>query len=413
MAVSADQVEKEFNARLQRLSKQVQMPGFRPGKVPLKMVEAQYGGRLMDEVVGELIQTTMHEAIGSQGLRPAGDPQVQRKPVTRGEQLEYTVEFEIFPEVKRFDLAGVRIERPAVTVSEEDVNRTLETIRKQRATWKQVDREARLGDRLTIDFVGRINSKEFEGGKANAFQLVLGSGTLIEDIEHGLVGAKSGEMKHVSARFPTDYRHSMLAGQTADFDVKVNDVTEAIFPDLNETFAKDLGVKEGGLDKLRSDVKSNLEREAATRARAVIRTRVLKLLLDANPVEVPRSLLDAEIQRLKTADMSSGLNAGDEAGYERRARSRVALGLILGEFIRNRGLVPDPARVRARLEEMAADYESPQEFIQWHYAKPERLSEIEGLVMEEKVVEDLLISAQITDKPVSFQDLLKIEILVH
>jgi len=413
VAVSADQVEKEFNARLQRLSKQVKMPGFRPGKVPLKMVEAQYGGRLMDEVVGELIQTTMHEAIGSQGLRPAGDPQVQRKPVTRGEQLEYTVEFEIFPEVKRFDLAGVRIERPAVTVSEEDVNRTLETIRKQRATWKQVDREARLGDRLTIDFVGRINSKEFEGGKANAFQLVLGSGTLIEDIEHGLVGAKSGEMKHVSARFPTDYRHSMLAGQTADFDVKVNDVTEAIFPDLNETFAKDLGVKEGGLDKLRSDVKSNLEREAATRARAVIRTRVLKLLLDANPVEVPRSLLDAEIQRLKTADMSSGLNAGDEAGYERRARSRVALGLILGEFIRNRGLVPDPARVRARLEEMAADYESPQEFIQWHYAKPERLSEIEGLVMEEKVVEDLLISAEISEKPVSFQELLKIETVVQ
>ncbi len=409
MAVPADQVEKEFSARLQRLSKQVKMPGFRPGKVPLKMVEAQYGGRLMDEVAGELIQTTMHEAIGSQGLRPAGDPRVQRKPVTRGEQLEYTVEFEIFPEVKRFDLAGVRIERPAVTVSEEDVNRTLETIRKQRATWKQVDREARLGDRLTIDFVGRINSKEFEGGKANAFQLVLGSGTLIEDMEHGLVGAKSGEMKHVSARFPTDYRHSMLAGQTADFDVKVNDVTEAIFPDLNETFARDLGVKEGGLDKLRSDVKSNLEREAATRARAVIRTRVLKLLLDANPIEVPQGLLDAEMQRLKTADMSSGLNAGGEAGYERRARSRVALGLILGEFIRNRGLVPDPARVRAKLEEMAADYESPQEFIQWHYEKPERLSEIESLVMEEKIVEDLLVSANITDKSVSFQELLKIE----
>ncbi len=409
VAVPADQVEKEFSARLQRLSKQVKMPGFRPGKVPLKMVEAQYGGRLMDEVAGELIQTTMHEAIGSQGLRPAGDPRVQRKPVTRGEQLEYTVEFEIFPEVKRFDLAGVRIERPAVTVSEEDVNRTLETIRKQRATWKQVDREARLGDRLTIDFVGRINSKEFEGGKANAFQLVLGSGTLIEDMEHGLVGAKSGEMKHVSARFPTDYRHSMLAGQTADFDVKVNDVTEAIFPDLNETFARDLGVKEGGLDKLRSDVKSNLEREAATRARAVIRTRVLKLLLDANPIEVPQGLLDAEMQRLKTADMSSGLNAGGEAGYERRARSRVALGLILGEFIRNRGLVPDPARVRAKLEEMAADYESPQEFIQWHYEKPERLSEIESLVMEEKIVEDLLVSANITDKSVSFQELLKIE----
>ena len=413
VAVPADQVEKEFNARLQRLSKQVKMPGFRPGKVPLKMVEAQYGGRLMDEVAGELIQTTLYEAIGSQGLRPAGDPKIQRKPVTRGEQLEYTVEFEIFPEVKRFDLSGTRIERPVVTVSEEDVNRTLETIRKQRAIWKAVEHEARVGDRVSIDFVGRLDGKEFDGGKANGFQLVLGSGTLIEDMEQGLVGAKTGDMRHIPARFPADYRHSALAGKTADFDVKVNEVAEPILPELNETFAQELGVKDGGLDKLRADVRTNLEREATGRARAVVRARALKLLLDANPVDVPRSLLDAEIQRLKTSDMSGGLNVADETTYERRARSRVALGLILGEFIRSRGLVPDPARVRARLEEMAADYESPQEFIQWHYEKPERLSEIESLVMEEKVVEDLLVSAEITEKPVSFQELLKIETVVQ
>jgi trigger factor len=413
VAVPADQVEKEFNVRLQRLSKQVKMPGFRPGKVPLKMVEAQYGGRLMDEVAGELIQTTLYEAIGSQGLRPAGDPRIQRKPAVRGEQLEYTVEFEIFPEVKRFDLAGSRIERPAVTVSEEDVNRTLETIRKQRAAWKPMEREARLGDRLSIDFVGRINGKEFDGGKANGFQLALGSGTLIEDMEQGLVGARTGDMRHISARFPADYRHSMLAGQTADFDVKVNEIAEAELPELNEGFARDLGVADGSLDKLRADIRANLEREAAGRARAVVRARVLKLLLDANPMEVPQSLLDAEAQRLKNSDMASGLNAKDEAAYGVRARSRVALGLILGEFIRNRGLVPDPARVRAKIEEMAADYESPQEFIQWHYEKPERLSEIEGLVMEEKVVEDLLVSADISDKPVSFQELLKIETVVQ
>jgi trigger factor len=411
--VPADQVEKEFNVRLQRLSKQVKMPGFRPGKVPLKMVEAQYGGRLMDEVAGELIQTTLYEAIGSQGLRPAGDPRIQRKPAVRGEQLEYTVEFEIFPEVKRFELAGSRIERPVVTVSEEDVNRTLETIRKQRATWKPVEREARLGDRLNIDFVGRLNGKEFDGGKANGFQLALGSGTLIEDMEQGLIGARTGDMRHISARFPADYRHSTLAGQTADFDVKVNEIAEAELPELNEGFARDLGVADGSLDKLRADIRANLEREAAGRARAVVRARVLKLLLDANPIEVPQSLLDAEAQRLKNSDMASGLNAADETTYEKRARSRVALGLILGEFIRNRGLVPDPARVRAKLEEMAADYESPQEFIQWHYEKPERLSEIEGLVMEEKVVEDLLVSADISDKPVSFQELLKIEAVVQ
>ena len=172
-------------------------------------------------------------------------------------------------------------------------------------------------------------------------------------------------------------------------------------------------MKDGSLDALRSDVKSNLEREAGSRARAIVRARALKLLLDANPVEVPRSLLDAEILRLKNSDASSGLKAGDEAAYERRARNRVALGLILGEFIRNRGIVSDPARVRARLEEMAADYESPQEFVQWHYEKPERLSEIESLVMEEKVVDDLLVSAKITEKPVSFQELLKVETVVN
>ena len=413
VAVPADQVEKEFNDRLQRLSKQVKLPGFRPGKVPLKMVEAQYGGRLMDEIAGDLIQTTMHEAIGSQGLRPAGDPRVQRKTVIRGEQLEYTVEFEIYPEVKRFDLAGVRIERPVVTVSDADVDRTLETIRKQRTTWRPVEREAHLGDRVTIDFVGRLNGKEFEGGKATALPLVLGSGTLIESLEQGLVGAKSGEARSVTAKFPADYRHSLLAGQAADFDVKVNEVAEAILPEVNEAFARELGVADGSVEKLRTDVKTNLEREASNRGRAVVRARVLKLLLDANPMEVPQSLLEGEIQRLKSGDISSGLTLADETTYGRRAHSRVALGLILGEFIRARALVAAPTEVRARLEAMATDYESPQEFIQWHYEKPERLSDIETLVLEEKVVEDLLVSAEVTDKSMTFQELLKTDVVLQ
>ena len=407
VAVPADEVEKEFNARLQRLSKQVRVPGFRPGKVPLKMVEAQYGGRLMDELAGELIQNTMYEAIGSQGLRPAGDPRVQRKPFARGEQLEYTVEFEVYPEVQHFDLTGTHIERPVVTVNDEDVGHTLETIRKQRATWKPVEREAQLGDRLTIDFVGRMNGKEFEGGKGNTFPLVLGSGTLIDSLEQGLVGAKSGESRSVSVKFPADYRHAPLAGQTADFDVKVNEVAEAVLPEVNEGFARELGIMDGSVDKLRADIKTNLEREAAARSRAVVRARALKLLLDANPLEIPRGLLDSEIARLKAGEAATG--TGDEASYERRARSRVALGLILGDIIRKRGLTPDPGRVRSRLEEMASDYESPQEFIQWHYAKPERLSEVENLVMEERIVEDLLGSAEVADKPMSFQELLKID----
>ncbi|MDH3562970.1 MAG: trigger factor, partial [Gammaproteobacteria bacterium] len=282
-----------------------------------------------------------------------------------------------------------------------------------RVTWNPVERDARLGDRVTIDFVGRLDGKEIEGGKANGFHVVLGSGSLIEDMEKGIIGAKNGDTRHVPATFPLDYRHSPLAGKRVDFEVKILGVDEANLPELNEAFATEMGVKEGGLDKLKADVRSNLEREAANRARAIVRARALKFLLDANPIEVPQNLVEAEIRRLKNTDASTGVKAGDEMNYQRRSRNRVALGLILGEFIRSRGLVTDPAKVRARLEEMAADYESPQEFIQWHYQKPERLAEIESLIMEEQVVEELLKSAEITDQPVNFQDLLKIESTVQ
>jgi trigger factor len=412
VAVPADQVEKEFSVRLQRLSKQVRIPGFRPGKVPLKMVEAQYGGKLMNEIAGDLIQTTFQEAIGSQGLRPAGEPRIQPKPLGRGQQLEYTVEFEIYPEVKRSDLAGVRIERPAVTVSGEDVERTLDTIRRQRATWSPVTREASKADRVTIDFTGRMHGKDFEGGKATQFPLVLGSGALIEGFEQGLVGAKIGETRDVNVTFPADYHNTSLAGQRAEFEVKVHEIAEPILPELNEEFAKQLGVQEGGMEKLLVELKANLEREAAARIRAVLRSRALKALLEANPVEVPQGLVAEEVQRLKK-DVTGSAGPADEAALQKRAHNRVALGLVLAEIIRARGISSDPARVRARVEEMAAEYESPQEYIQWHYANPERLNGIQSLVMEEKVVEELLVTADVADKPVSFQELLKIETTIQ
>lgn len=409
VAVPADRVEKEFSAKLQQFSKQVKIPGFRPGKVPLKMVEAQFGGRLMNEVAGELIQTTFREAIGSQGLRPAVDPRVQHKPFGRGEQLEYTIEFEIYPEVKRPDLAGERIERPVVEITDQDVVRTLETIRKQRSTWKPIERDARMGDRVTIDFIGKLNGQEFEGGKATAFPLVLGSGTLIDSLEAGLVGAKAGDERQIKVKFPENYQHALLAGQDAEFTVKTSEVAEPVVPELNEAFANELGVKDGSIEQLRLDVKANLTREASTRVRAVMRARTLNSLLEANPIEVPRSLVDTELQRLRTAVKTRGLNVADEGILEKRAHRQVALGLILGEIVRAKAIKPDPAEVRARIEEMAADYDSPQEYIQWHYASPERLSEVESLILEEKIVDGLLSSVDIADKPMSFQELMKTE----
>ena len=238
---------------------------------------------------------------------------------------------------------------------------------------------------------------------------MLGGGTLIESLEQGLVGAKAGDERQIRVKFPANYQHALLAGQEAEFDVKTSEVAEPVVPELNEAFAKELGVKDGTIEQLRAEVKANLTREASARVRAVLRARILSSLLEANPIEVPRSLVDTELERLKTAVKSRSLNTADKVLLEKRAYRQVALGLILGEIVRTKAIKPDPTEVRARIEEMAADYESPQEYIQWHYASPERLSEVESLILEGKIVDELLGSVELVDKPMSFQELMKTE----
>lgn len=409
VALPAADVEKEFSTRLTRLSKQVKMPGFRPGKVPLKMVEAQYGAGLLREVAGDLIQSSLREAIGREGLRPAGSPRIAPPQIARGKQLEYTAEIDLYPEVKTLDLAGVKIERPVATVTPEDVEHTLDTIRKQRATWNVVARAARNGDRVTIDFTGRLNGTEFDGGAAKGYPLVLGTNTLVEDFESGLVGAQASDTRTLTVKFPKDYRHALLAGQTTEFEVTVHDVAEAVLPEVNAEFAKLLGIQDGDVARLRAETKANLEREATARSRAVVRARVLKRLLDANPFDAPQGLIADESQHLKQLDQMARRPVETDDVYRNRSRTRVALGLILGEIIRAKGLRVDAARVRARIEGMAAEYESPAEFVQWYYEKPERLAEIESLVMEERIVEEMLTSAEVVETRTGFQELLKLE----
>ncbi len=414
VALPAEELEKAFSLRLQRLSRQVKMPGFRPGKVPLKMIEAQYGASLMEEVAGDLIEASFREAITREGLRPAAGPRIQRKPVKRGEQLEYTADFEVLPEIPRKDLRGVKIERPVVTVQPEDVERTLDTIRKQRVSFSPVTRPAREGDRVVIDFVGKIKGEKFDGGSASGFPVVLGSQTLIDDFEKGLVGVSAGEQRTVSATFPADYRHSPLAGQTVDFEVTVEEVGEPVFPAIDQEFAKQLGVADGSLDTLRREVQQNLEREAASRARNVMRSQVIRALLEANRIELPSGLIEAEMQRLKQAAAAArgGKLARPAVGedvWRSRAKERVAVGLVVGEVMRARGIKADPARVRAKLEELAQEYESPQAFIDWHYQNPQRLADVESLVLEERLVDEMLSTAEVSDKPVSFQELVQMD----
>lgn len=407
VAVPAETFEQAFATRLQRFSKQVKLPGFRPGKVPLKVVEARFGGQLLQEVAGDLIQTTLNEAIGTQGLKPAGDTKILPEPVARGQKLQYTAEFEIYPEITRLDLAGQAIERPVATVTDDDVARTLETIRRQRMTWRPVTRAAHRDDRVTIDFVGRIDGNEFDGGKGEAYPLVLGGGGFIKELEDGLVGINTGETRHVVVTFPADYRFQPIASKTVDFEVRANEVAEPVLPEIDDELAQQLGVKEGGVDKLRVEVRNNLEREAASRSRALLRRNVLQALLKTNAFDVPSALIDAEMERLRQISeaKASGTTLDNDV-LRARARTRVALGLVLAEIVRARGLKADPAKVRARVEEMAADYDAPQKFVEWYYASRERLGEVQSVVLEEQIVDELLKDTQVQDRPLSFQELL-------
>ena len=408
VAVPAEDVEKEFSQRLKKLSQQVKMPGFRPGKVPLKMVEAHYGDRLMEEIAGDMIQNSLHEAIVREGLRPAAGPRIERQPLARNQSLEYIAEFEVYPEIKKLDIAGAAIERPVATVAEVDIERTLETIRKQRTNWNPVARAAVMGDRVKIDFTGRLKGEPLPGGAAKDFYLVLGSGTLIEDVEKGLVGSAPGEARTIAATFPADYRHQPLAGQTVDFDVTVHEVAESVLPPVDEVLARQLGVESGSVEELRAEIKGNLERESAQRTRRVLRTRTINALLEGNEFDIPKSMIDGEVANLNRKQQASGARA-EEAVLRKLARQRVAVGLVLAEVIHRRGLKADTARVRAKLEEMAAEYEQPAAFVQWHYEQPQRLAQIESLVVEERALEELLAQAQIADKAVSFEELLQLE----
>lgn len=417
VVVPAEQFEQEFATRLSRLSRQVKMPGFRPGKVPAKVVEARYSGQLLEEVAGELIERTLREAIGEQQLRPAGGTRIQHKPLARGQGLEYTAEFEIYPEIARLDLSGVTIERPQPQIADSDVEQTLESVRRQRVTWNPVDRPAKREDRVMIDSTARVDGVELEGGKAQNHAVVVGSGRMYAEIEDALVGSSRGESRRVIVNFPAEAANKALAGKAVEFEIQVNEVAEPILPEVNDELAKGLGVAEGGVDALRAEIRASLEREANERVRTLLRGGVFKALREANTIDVPAGMIAAEVERMKKIAASSRGDAttpdpNDDSFYRARAQMRVSLGLILSEIVRARGIKADPARVRARVELLARDYDAPEKFVEWYYANPQHLAEVESTVLEEQVVEYLVGTAQVQDRPTPFSDLLKMDVPV-
>jgi trigger factor len=414
MAVPVADIEKQVDERLKQLARTVRMAGFRPGKVPLRIVAQQYGPQVRSEVIGDAVEKAFSTAVRDQNLRVAGYPRIERKEGGEADRLEFSATFEVYPELRLGELTGVTVERPTLTVTDAEVEKTIAVLRKQRTRHEPADRPAAQGDRVTIDFTGTIDGTEFDGGKATDFAFVIGEGRMLPGFEAGVTGLRGGDSKSFPVAFPADYQGKDVAGKTASFAVTVKKVEAPRLPEVDADFAKSLGIADGDLAKMRTEVKANVEREVKKRLGGDLKNRVMQALLEAAKPELPKSLVDMEVQRLVAgarADLQArGLKMEampiDPQIFEEQAKRRVALGLIVGELVKKHDLAAKPQQVRALVDEHAASYEQPGEVVRWYYSQPERLAEFEGLAVEENVVEWVLKNASTVDKPVAFDQLM-------
>jgi trigger factor len=413
VSFALDEVNAEIETRLKRLARTVKVHGFRPGKVPLRIVEQQFGGQVREEVLGDAVQKTFGEAVREKKLRVAGFPRIELKSADDANKVEYTATFEVYPEVAIGDLAELRIERPTVTVGDAEVDKTLEILRKQRTVYETKDAPAATADQVRMDYRGTIGGEAFDGGSAEGQYVLLGERRLLPEFEGNLLGLKAGESKTFDLRFPDDYHGKAVAGKTATFEVKVTEVRAARVPALDDDFAKALGVKDGDLGRMRAEVKANLEREVKRRTTSRVKDQVMKALVGHVGVDLPKALLDMEVERLthntrqdlKARGMKADFPLPREA-FEAEAKRRVQLGLIVAELVRSQKLEARPEQIKAVVEEFARSYEKPEEVVRWYYQQPERLREVESIVLEDNVVQWVLGKARVEDKAVDFDELM-------
>lgn len=414
LSIAIADVEKEMEPRLRRMGRNMKVPGFRPGKVPFAMVKQQYGDQARHEVLSEQLDRAFGEAVTAQNLHVAGYPRLEPKATESTTHMEFTAVFEVYPEFVPGDLSAAEIERPTLEVGAAEIEKTLDILRKQRVRYDNADRGAAKEDRVVIDFTGKKDGVAFQGGSATDYPFVLGQGMMLPDFENAVEGAKAGESKTFDLTFPEDYHAKDLAGQTVQFEITVKQVQGPRLPDVDADFAKMMGVTDGDVEKMRAEVEANLKREVKRRIEAKVKDQVMEALLKANPISVPASLVDMEIQRLMQSarkDMEQrGMKVTDmplqPEWFADQAKRRVTLGLILAEVVKTESLQATPEQVRGMVEDMAASYEQPEEVIRWYYAQPQRLSDVEGVAIESNVVEWVLGKAKVTDKAAVFDELM-------
>lgn len=409
--VPVERVDREIENRLRTLAQQAKVAGFRPGKVPYKVVQRKFGEAVRREVLGDLMQSSLRDALVQEKLRLAGGPRIEPN-IEAGAGLEYTATFEVYPEFSPAGLDTLKITRPAAEIGDQDVDAMLEKLRRQRIAWETVQRPSQAGDRAIIDYKGDIAGAEFPGNAGDKVPVVLGSGAYLKSFEDQLTGVSAGAEHSFEVAFPEDYHAKEVAGKTVHFQAKVHSVAEPRPPEVDEAFARAFGVTEGGVEALRKEIRDNMRRELDATLRAQLKGQVMDALLKANTIDLPKSLVQREIERLRedarahmAADSSRSSDLPDTL-FEEQARRRVALGLIITEIVRANGIQADPVRVRAQVESIASTYEQPEEVVKWYYSNPSFLESVQGLVLEEQVVDWLLERADISETHATFDALM-------
>lgn len=415
MAVSVADVNRQVVDRLRKLSRNVKMPGFRPGKVPMKMIEQSYGPQVHAEVLSDAVSRVFSEAVAEHRLRVAGQPHIESRDSGTESEIGFTATFEVYPEIALGDPSGLSIERFDSPVGEPEVDRTIDILRRQRVRWNEVQRPAEDGDRLTIDFVGTIDDVAFEGGSAQGFAFVLGEGRMLPDFEAGLRGAGVGDTRTFPVAFPADYGSAELAGRTARFEATVRRIEAPELPAVDEAFARQLGVADGDVARLRADIRANLEREVAQRLRTRTKSSVMDALLSLASFDVPKALVDAEKQALGARAIEDLKARGIDPKqlpeippdtFAEQAERRVRLGLIVAEIVREHALQAKPDQIRGQIEEFAQAYENPGEVIRHYFGDRNRLAEVEAIVVEQNVVDWALGKAQAATRTLDFDELM-------
>jgi len=416
VAIPSDRIDSEVETRLKDTAKRVRIDGFRPGKVPMREVKRRYGLGVRQEVLSELMRSTYFEAVMQEKLNPAGAPSIEPVDLTEDSGFSYVATFEVYPEFEVKGMDAVEVTRPNVEISDEDVSEMIDILRKQQATWEEVEREAADGDRVTIDYVGTKDGVEFDGGKAENAPLTLGSNTFIPGFEDGLVGTKAGEEKVLDLTFPEDYGNKDLAGAEVQFAVTVKAVSEQKLPELNDEFYARFGVEGNDEESFRAEVKKNMERELDQAVKTKVKNQVMDGLIEQNDVDVPAALVSEEIDRMRqqAVQQFGGGQGFDPKSlpaemFQDQAKKRVHVGLVVAEIIKANELSADEEKVDAMLNEMASVYQEPQQVIDWYKNNPEQLNQLKAVVLEEQVVEKVLESAKVEEKEMSYQDAVKPE----